>query len=182
MQVNILAHTTDASVSTKQLNVIRELMVRHQCKDQTESTEAASGGMENEMKGISSLDGENIEEHLPCDQDSALNPQDRNMDHDGDSDTDSDSTILQRAATQSSKSPGKRKLSRDHSSDKSRSVKERPAATCGAQWDVFRRQDVPKLMEYLKRHSNEFAYANGYRKHVSSKEDPNFLRLVMFHG
>lgn len=36
------------------------------------------------------------------------------------------------------------------------------ADSCGAQWDVFRRQDVPQLLEYLRKHCDESipAYCN----------------------
>lgn len=41
-----------------------------------------------------------------------------------------------------------------------------------AQWDVFRRQDEPKLLEYLKRHADEFSCASEYHgKKASYKQD-----------
>lgn len=38
--------------------------------------------------------------------------------------------------------------------------------SCGAQWDIFRRQDVPKLLEYLRRHADELSAAYCYPRHV----------------
>lgn len=42
------------------------------------------------------------------------------------------------------------------------------AETCpGTHWDVFRRQDVPKLIEYLQRHFEDFGWSDGANNFVS---------------
>lgn len=48
------------------------------------------------------------------------------------------------------------------------------ASVCGAQWDIFRRQDVSKLLEYLGRYSKELTQAYGSPKDV-------ILKGVKFH-
>ncbi|CAK7350738.1 unnamed protein product [Dovyalis caffra] len=186
--VNILAHATDVPVSTKQLNYIRKLMTKH--KEQ------------NKENGEATLDEENIEVELHdmFREDMQVNKKvarvswfsaarhkthastlkDRDKFHDGeydsDSDTDTDTEVSKfffgpvKSSRTSDRFHGKHSNASPHFRMKKLSV------SCGAQWDVFRRQDVPKLMEYLRRHSNEFAYTYGFQKHtVHPILDQNFF-------
>ena len=174
-----MAHATDVPVSTKQLNYIRKLKTKH--KDQ------------NKESGEAPLDEENIEVELHdmFREDMLVNKKvarvswfsaarheahasslkDRGVFHDGDSDSDSDTDTDTEVSkfffgpAKSSRSSNNLKFHGNHSETSNHFRSE----SCGAQWDVFRKQDVPKLVEYLRRHSNEFTHTDGFQKHVSSE-------------
>ncbi|EPS66208.1 hypothetical protein M569_08569, partial [Genlisea aurea] len=52
--------------------------------------------------------------------------------------------------------------------------------TCGACWDIFSRQDVPKLQEYIRRHSSELGSTSDQSKLVHPIFDEKFF-LDAYH-
>lgn len=195
-QVNILAHTSDVPVSEEQLSKIRKLLKKHNAQNQRESSGITSDEKNvSKVKGKSSLHSEKKEEagiqdligeemHLrkrvarvSCSSAAILEACSRNLKEDnmllgGESDSDSE-VLLHCGTIRGSESSEDKKNCRVQNQSSNHYGKELLVESRGAQWDVFRRQDVPMLIEYLKRHCNEFAHTHDFHNDVS--QEPNAL-------
>lgn len=189
-----MAHTTDVPLSTEQLTKIRKLLKKHRTVCQRETSKFSSEQIKGQsVKGNSLLPDEDTEEkglqslvreekdffrrvnRTTCisteARKAASQSTDSNISQDGgcDSESDSEPSVLHGTvqSTQFSTHHNHRDPYESSNNDRNKKFAEHS----GAQWDVFRRQDVPKLVEYLKRHCNEFSHTQDYQKQVSPKQD-----------
>ncbi|KAM3285253.1 lysine-specific demethylase JMJ25 [Capsicum chacoense] len=176
--VNILASATDVVVSKEQVRKIKCLMKSKKPQDQKESTSYSS-----DQKGKSSLHSGDTEEsglqdatgeQLPdgiaevplysvdSQKGQRYEDQDGNIssDSENDSESESNASLFCSGSVERFEDSDCDYLFEDVDGAK------KEAKISGAQWDIFRRQDVPKLLEYIKRHSSEFTSMRGYSKQV----------------
>ncbi|CAN4083927.1 unnamed protein product [Withania somnifera] len=176
--VNILASATDVLVSKEQVRKIKCLMKNEKPQDHKESTsyscdqkgKSSLHSGDTEESGLQDATGEQLPDgtvEVPFHSGDSLKgqrceEQDGNIssDYKNDSESESDVSLFCSGAIERSEDSDSDYLFEDVAGAK------KEAKTSGAQWDVFRRQDVPKLLEYLKRHSSEFTSVHGYSKHV----------------
>lgn len=142
-------------------------------------------GERKEEAGIQDLIGEEMHlrkraARLSCSSASILEAcsrdlKENNMLLGGESDSDSE-VSLHCDTIRGSESSEEKKIFRFQNQSSNHHGRENLVESCGAQWDVFRRQDVPMLIEYLKRHCNQFAHTHDFHNHVC--QEPNALLVI----
>ncbi|XP_068497063.1 lysine-specific demethylase JMJ28-like isoform X2 [Phaseolus vulgaris] len=176
--VNVMAHSMDIPLSTDQLSRISKLLKKHKvlCQRVSSKTTAehAEDREQNEMQSLvrEGTDFLRRVNRTSCISSEAKTICNQNLDTNISGDEECGSYSETEKAQRSLPFHSivlSTEMSPDHnprnSFENSDNVKRKKAtANAGAQWDVFRRQDVPKLLEYLKRHSDEFSHASEHHE------------------
>ncbi|XP_060203881.1 uncharacterized protein LOC132632087 isoform X1 [Lycium barbarum] len=162
--VNILTHTTKVNVNHEQHEIIEKLRKRHGVEDSKELCPGIAAAPDSHQRfdrsGSDFYYQESTEDNKSC----LLETMDKGKDFDKGENIISDvkcADISGRTSLPNEINPSTNALALAEANVAFEFEQDCAKVECGgAVWDIFRRQDVPKLIEYLRRHWREFHHIN----------------------
>ncbi|XP_009780310.1 lysine-specific demethylase JMJ25-like [Nicotiana sylvestris] len=163
--VNILTHTTEVNVAHGQREIIEKLRKQHEVEDSKELCSGIAEALDSQQRfdkteTIDSKSQGSIDDNKSC----LLETMDKGKDFDKEKDIISNmkyTDISGRTSLSDEINPSTNSLAIVEASVALEIKQDCAEVECGgAVWDIFRRQDVPKLTEYLQKHWREFRHIN----------------------
>ena len=167
-----MVHSTDVPVSTEQLTKVVNLLQRQRALRESSNTSTNQSSVESCKPGEETPLSKRFAK-VPCfsvstDQVYAHGIKRPSMSSDGTCDSDHEPLMLRCKSSRINETTGDQKKFRDQTKS-SLVAGNNSSKSCRAQWDVFRRQDVPRLSEYLRRHSDELVHKHVSPEHIVSR-------------